>query len=178
MKKIWILSAILLLLIIICTWCNVGTIASELKEKQTHKKLIPSQMHPVVYKNELAKLQERHVEVSKSLNSFESIAFASGSDQILPESQSVIAKITEILKNHPSLFIEVGGHTDSDGDERFNLTLSQKRADSVKAELISHGISSHRITAKGYGESKPLIKGDTPEAKEKNRRVEYTIIGE
>ncbi|MBC7450324.1 MAG: OmpA family protein, partial [Cytophagales bacterium] len=66
--------------------------------------------------------------------------------------------------------------TDNVGADDANLKLSSDRADAVKAYLISKGVSDSRVTAKGYGESKPLSSNDTEEGKQNNRRVEFTIL--
>ncbi len=74
------------------------------------------------------------------------------------------------------LNIEIGGHTDNVGSEKDNLTLSQRRADSVKGYIISQGIKSERITAKGYGESAPKESNDTDAGRSKNRRTEFKVV--
>lgn len=71
--------------------------------------------------------------------------------------------------------IEIGGHTDYTGSDAYNQTLSQKRASAVRAYLISQGISAERLTAKGYGEAKPIASNETEEGKAENRRVEFKI---
>ncbi len=76
------------------------------------------------------------------------------------------------LNKNPSVHVTLSGHTDDQGNEAYNVTLSTNRAKSVSEYLIDHGISSLRIEAFGYGKSKPLIEGTTEEAREINRRVE------
>jgi outer membrane protein OmpA-like peptidoglycan-associated protein len=92
---------------------------------------------------------------------------------IKPESMGTLNMIVQVLKDNPELKFEVGGHTDSDGDDKYNMTLSQQRADAVKSQLIQMGIDTSRLTAKGYGESKPVSDNLTPEGKANNRRVEF-----
>jgi outer membrane protein OmpA-like peptidoglycan-associated protein len=89
-----------------------------------------------------------------------------------PESMGELNKLTAILKEHPDLKFEIGGHTDSDGDEAYNLKLSQQRAETVKAKLVEMGTDASRLSAKGYGKSKPVADNETPEGKANNRRVE------
>jgi OOP family OmpA-OmpF porin len=72
--------------------------------------------------------------------------------------------------------LEVGGHTDNVGKEEYNKELSQRRAESVKAYMVSKGISSDRLTAVGYGMDKPLTSNKTAKDKAKNRRTEFTLI--
>jgi outer membrane protein OmpA-like peptidoglycan-associated protein len=92
---------------------------------------------------------------------------------IRSESMGVINSIYGLLKDHPELKLSVEGHTDSDGDEAMNQTLSEKRAQAVADQLISMGIDGSRLISKGYGESKPAGTNDTSEGKAANRRVEF-----
>jgi outer membrane protein OmpA-like peptidoglycan-associated protein len=84
--------------------------------------------------------------------------------------------IVQILKDNPDIKFEIDGHTDNSGSAPHNLTLSQARADAVKAQLISMGISGARLTSKGFGDSKPVSDNNTPEGKANNRRVEFVKI--
>jgi outer membrane protein OmpA-like peptidoglycan-associated protein len=90
-----------------------------------------------------------------------------------PESMGEINRITALMKSHPELKFEIGGHTDSDGDEAYNLKLSQQRADAVKAELAKQSIDAARLTTKGFGATKPMSDNGTNEGKANNRRVEF-----
>lgn len=101
------------------------------------------------------------------------ILFASGSDRIRPESTPTLKEIGTMLEEHPDLRIAIEGHTDSDGDDASNQSLSEKRAAAVKAYLVErHGVDDSRLTTSGFGESKPVAENDTPEGKQQNRRVE------
>ena len=84
-------------------------------------------------------------------------------------------KYVKYLNNVPNAKIILEAHTDSVGDEGYNLQLSQRRAQSAKSQLISMGISADRITATGYGETKPLVANDTAQNMKKNRRVTARI---
>ena len=95
---------------------------------------------------------------------------------IKPESMGTLNGIVQILKDNPEIKFEVGGHTDSDGDDASNLKLSQQRADAVKAQLITMGVDAARLTAKGYGETKPIADNATFEGKANNRRVEFVKL--
>jgi OmpA-OmpF porin, OOP family len=102
------------------------------------------------------------------------ILFDSGSDKIKPESFGVLKEIAAILNEDASLKIKIIGHTDSDGDDQSNLSLSQRRAASVKSVLSGHfGVKAENIQTEGKGESEPAEKGNTPEAKAANRRVVF-----
>lgn len=81
-----------------------------------------------------------------------------------------------LLKN--SLKIELGGHTDSDGDEESNLKLSQRRVETVRNYLIKKGVPVNRLTAVGYGENQPVADNSTEEGKRLNRRTEVRVIEE
>ncbi len=95
---------------------------------------------------------------------------------IKPESMGTLNGIVQVLKDNPDLKFEIGGHTDSDGDDAANMKLSQARADAVRTQLISMGIDAGRLTTKGYGETKPVADNATPEGKANNRRVEFVKI--
>ena len=79
------------------------------------------------------------------------------------------------MSKNPTLNVELGGHTDSDGNDDDNQILSEQRAEAVVSWLTNKGISNDIINFKGYGESKPLVPNTSKENKAKNRRTELTI---
>ena len=101
------------------------------------------------------------------------ITFDVNKSTIKPESMGTLNMIAKLMTDKPDLKFEVGGHTDSDGEDAYNMKLSQQRAEAVKTQLSKMGIDAARLTAKGYGESKPLNDNSTPENKANNRRVEF-----
>ncbi|MBT8479338.1 MAG: OmpA family protein [Gemmatimonadetes bacterium] len=99
------------------------------------------------------------------------ILFAFDSDALLPESTPVLTDMVSTLENHPELAIVIEGHTDSVGDDAYNLDLSERRAGSVVAYLVENGIDAGRLLADGKGESEPVADNATPEGRQQNRRV-------
>ncbi|MCS6822655.1 MAG: OmpA family protein [Cytophagaceae bacterium] len=95
---------------------------------------------------------------------------------IRPDAAIELNKIVELLKNNPDIKIELASHTDERGSDRYNQILSQKRAESAVNYIISKGIDKKRITAKGYGESKLIVKNaSTEEEHQRNRRTAFRI---
>ena len=93
------------------------------------------------------------------------------------ESCVELDKLVLFLQANPKLKIEIGGHTDSEGSDSYNLQLSSARAKTVSEYLVSHGIDVMRLSSKVYGETQPIDTNETPEGKANNRRTEFKIIG-
>jgi outer membrane protein OmpA-like peptidoglycan-associated protein len=106
----------------------------------------------------------------------EGITFATGKADITPESENTLRKALKTLTTYPDISVEIAGHTDNVGSESSNQKLSQKRANAVRDWLVRQGVDPSRITAVGYGESKPVAPNDTPEGRQKNRRIEFKRI--
>lgn len=105
------------------------------------------------------------------------INFESSKWDIPPARQAFLQKAAGYLQKAPAgVVIEVGGHTDSDGSDAANQTLSDNRAKSVKDELIKLGVKPEMLTEKGYGESKPKTTNETDDGKFQNRRIEYSAV--
>lgn len=104
--------------------------------------------------------------------SLNNLYFDTAKATLKSESGDAITQITKALTAHPQLKIEIDGHTDNSGTTASNATLSQRRAESVRAALIAKGIDASRLTAKGFGQDKPIESNDTEEGRAKNRRVE------
>lgn len=115
------------------------------------------------------------VEIGQTIR-LNNIFFDSGKSVLKPESFEELNTVVDLLNNSPKMEIAVAGHTDNVGSAESNLKLSDDRANSVRTYLISKGISEIRITAQGYGETKPIATNDTNEGKQTNRRVEFTIV--
>ena len=105
------------------------------------------------------------------------ILFATNSDRIRPESTPTLDEIGKMLEEHPDLRISIEGHTDSEGEEAYNRSLSERRAAAVKAFIVeAHGIQPDRLQTAGFGESKPAADNGTPEGRQQNRRVELVRL--
>jgi outer membrane protein OmpA-like peptidoglycan-associated protein len=107
----------------------------------------------------------------------EKVQFTPGSAKIRPRSFAMLNQIVSVLKTHPDVVsVQVEGHTDSTGSARTNTVLSQARAASVTAYLISHGVDRSRLGARGFGPSRPLATNATRTGREANRRVEFRVL--
>jgi outer membrane protein OmpA-like peptidoglycan-associated protein len=104
------------------------------------------------------------------------IFFASGSSKLEETSRAELKKLKDFLNTNSTLKIEIGGHTDDVGADDANLKLSQERASAVKAYLLENGISELRVSAKGYGETKPVATNANEPGRKQNRRTEFTIL--
>lgn len=102
----------------------------------------------------------------------EGVNFDFDKSTLRPEDIAIIDQNAADLKTWGDVDIEVSGHTDNRGSDKYNMALSLRRAEAVRDYLITKGISADRLTAKGYGESDPIASNDTDEGRFKNRRVE------
>ncbi len=104
------------------------------------------------------------------------ITFQTGSPDLTPESAATISRIAQIMLDNPTTRIEIGGHTDSDGEPEANEALSKTRADAVLTALIAAGVEADRMVAVGYGDSLPVASNETGEGKAQNRRIEFLLL--
>ena len=104
------------------------------------------------------------------------VYFATARAKILPQSFDVLMEVADVLLKQPDLNVRIEGHTDSRGGARYNKSLSQKRADSVKAFLVAAKVEGSRCIAVGYGEEVPIDSNDSKDGRARNRRVEFHII--
>jgi OOP family OmpA-OmpF porin len=102
----------------------------------------------------------------------EGVNFESNKAVITDYSKKILDRVATSLAAYPHVKVEVGGHTDSTGDDQYNMDLSAKRAQAVVDYLVAHGVSASQLTSKGYGETKPVVDNATKEGRAKNRRVE------
>jgi outer membrane protein OmpA-like peptidoglycan-associated protein len=104
----------------------------------------------------------------------EGVNFEYNKSVLTAEAKTVLDRTAQAIKDNPGFNIEIGGHTDSRGKDLYNLKLSADRARSVLRYLLDKGVDPARLTAKGYGETKPIADNNTDEGRAKNRRVELT----
>ena len=104
------------------------------------------------------------------------ITFATDSAAVQPQFQPTLSEVASILSQYPKTYIDVLGHTDSDGADAYNQTLSERRARAVADYLVGKGVQSARIATRGYGETQPIASNATAEGKASNRRVEIKIV--
>ncbi len=104
------------------------------------------------------------------------IEFEVASAKLLPESLHVLDQVVEVLQKNPAIKrVEIQGHTDARGSVKRNRSLSLRRAQAVRAYLLSKGIDGERLDARGYGPDRPLVNEDSDDAYAKNRRVEFIV---
>ena len=106
------------------------------------------------------------------------VLFATGKAEIRSDAKRSIDKLATFLTAQPNRNVVIEGFTDSVGSDKYNLDLSERRAESARNELVSRGIGSERITTRGFGKRDPVASNDTPEGRQLNRRVEVIILNE
>lgn len=107
---------------------------------------------------------------------FDNLEFETGKDIIKQASLPSLTELAEVLKKKSAWGLQISGHTDNVGDDQKNLILSKKRSEAVKAFMVSQGIDAARLSTLFFGETMPIATNDTPEGRQKNRRVEMKII--
>jgi outer membrane protein OmpA-like peptidoglycan-associated protein len=106
------------------------------------------------------------------------VLFDFDSANLKPGAREKIARVAEILRSHGDLKIQVEGHTDSVGSDSYNVRLSERRAESVRASMVQQGINRDVVGTEGFGESKPVATNGTAVGRQQNRRVEIVVSGE
>ena len=134
---------------------------------------------------ELARLQQALGEIADTRRTAlglvmnlgeDAITFAFDSADLQPEDRELLARIAGVLLTAEGYRIQIFGHTDDVGSDEYNLRLSERRAEAVRDYLVQAGLDPAIITTRGFGKSKPLVAGSSPEARARNRRVELGII--
>ena len=107
--------------------------------------------------------------------SAKNLFFATGSAKLLAKSSASLNNVVTILKDNPTYKVDIAGHTDNTGKADKNQLLSEARANSVKAFLVSKGVDEARLIAAGFGSDKQLADNKTAAGRSKNRRVEMVV---
>ena len=110
------------------------------------------------------------------LNMPSNVTFATDSAAVQPQFRPTLDQVAAVLRDYNQTLIDVYGHTDSDGSDAYNQTLSERRAASVADYLATGGVVRARLATRGFGELQPVAPNDTPEGKALNRRVEIKIV--
>ena len=106
----------------------------------------------------------------------EGVTFRSGSTEISPESEGILQKALNTMRQNPAIVVEIRGHSDNTGSRATNMRLSQQRAESVRTYLVNRGIAPARVTARGMGPDYPIAPNTTSDGRAKNRRIEFYRI--
>lgn len=115
------------------------------------------------------------IEIGESIQ-LRNVFFVQSKAELRPESYPELDRLVKIMKDNPTIEIELSGHTDNRGSSQANLELSEKRVEAVKQYLFSKGLQPKRISGRGYGGAKPIAPSDTEENRQMNRRVEFKIV--
>jgi outer membrane protein OmpA-like peptidoglycan-associated protein len=129
--------------------------------------------NPLDAADDVPKKDEFDVEKVGAAIVLEGVVFDVNKATVKPESEPILIKAFKTMEDHPAIEVEIRGHTDNTGKHDKNVKLSLDRAESVKAWLVNKGIPANRISTKGFGPDSPVAPNDTPENKQKNRRIEF-----
>lgn len=119
---------------------------------------------------------ERIVLSKKKIEILEKVNFKLGAATIESSSFALLDEVARAIQDNPDIRVRIEGHTDNEGDDDFNLRLSQSRAESVKTYMSDRGIDPARLDAVGFGEERPIDTNRTDEGRANNRRVEFVIL--
>lgn len=136
-----------------------------------------SDSNPLVITGTPPAPEPKRVEVTEDrIEIHEKIQFDFDKATIKPESHDLLNEVAQVIKDNPHIHeLSIEGHTSSEGSDKYNQDLSERRAASVRQYLVEHGIPEEKLTSKGWGEAKPIADNETAAGKEKNRRVEFVI---
>jgi OOP family OmpA-OmpF porin len=119
---------------------------------------------------------KRVFEEGKKSLVLEAVNFETNKATLTAESRAILDKVAESLRAYPEVKVEVQGHTDNRGSKALNTKLSQARAETVRDYLIGKGIAADRLTARGYGPTRPIADNKTDAGRAQNRRVQLERV--
>ncbi|CAA6808626.1 MAG: OmpA domain protein, partial [uncultured Sulfurovum sp.] len=151
--------------------------AAEAKAKEEAEKAA-AQAKAKEEAEKVAQMKAKEEVEKKIMNAFSltKVAFQTGSMLLTTASKERLDVAIEMMKQYEGYTYKIQGHTDSRGREAFNLSLSTKRAEAVKAYLVSKGIDENILSAEGFGSAQPIASNDTKDGREENRRVVFEIV--
>jgi outer membrane protein OmpA-like peptidoglycan-associated protein len=121
---------------------------------------------------------ETHDSARGLISNMGDVLFQTGKYELKPEARERLAKVSGILLAYPTLKISIEGHTDAVGTDDYNQRLSEQRAEAVRDYFVQQGVTENTVTARGFGKTQPIAANDTPDGRQRNRRVELVLSGE
>jgi len=152
-----------------------GALSLKIEQKK-HKEVIEEKDTVPEITGTLAQAAEQENLKEDQIFLLENMYFDTDKDVLKDISIPSLESLLHFLEEKPKVKNEIAGHTDSQGNDAYNIDLSQRRAESVKKYLITHGVSKRRLEAKGYGETTPISDNNTSEGRTLNRRTEIKIL--
>ena len=149
---------------------------SNIKKDKPAPKVEEAPMHEATMGHDFSTNMTKMLDEGKGTIKLEHVRFKTGSAEITRTSWSELNTLAKTLKAHQGMRLEVSGHTDAQGNDAANLSLSQKRADAVAIYLKKSGIGNIILVPKGYGETQPIASNDTPAGRAQNRRTEVKVL--
>ena len=127
---------------------------------------------------QLSAVLETHDTARGLIANMGDVLFQTGKYELKPEARERLAKVSGILLAYSSLKVAIEGHTDSVGTDEYNQRLSEQRAEAVRDYFVNQGVAAAAVTARGLGKMQPIASNDSPEGRQRNRRVELVLSGE
>src|SRR6185436_11443789 len=136
----------------------------------THIRIAVATPAPTPETEKQVKISDNRIELGQK------IQFALDKSEILSASFALMDELAKTIQENPQVQkVSIEGHASDEGDDKYNLLLSKARAEAVRQYLVTKGVAADRLSSTGFGETKPLVSNDTPDGREKNRRVEFHI---
>lgn len=145
------------------------------QETQREEQTAQAKLQLEKLQTELAELKPRMTDRGMVLT-LQDVLFDTGKAHVKPGADRSLDRLARFLKENPGYRVMIEGHTDSRGDDEFNQDLSERRADSVRREMVRRGLAQGTMDSAGFGESRPIASNDSPGGRQINRRVEFVIL--